>query len=357
MRLRPLLRKELVWSKRNLAALIVLLLVVPAVFAGASVAFQTVVPTDMPVGVVGAGQDVSDADLSVVEGAVTFFSDPVRYESTEHALEDLRRESVYAVIEIPADVAAQSDGRLELVLYVDGSLVPFRETSKAITSIANARLSATLPVDVRVTRTVLEPTHTLPEFLMPLLLFGVITLFAFTYVPYNLAAERTALDRIRTESSLEALAVSKLVFFTILMAIPVGVFWLVARQFEYSLDILAPGAVAGLLVSFLLMAIVAMTIMFLSRFSTTGRFLNVLVLFGLFALGGLIYPVGFFSPLRRAIARLVPVHYGMIVVRSAMLKSVDILLFDDWLLGLLVVTVVAGVALELSIIAYRRWLS
>ncbi|WP_135661773.1 ABC transporter permease [Halorhabdus rudnickae] len=354
MRIRPLLVKELIWSKRNVLALIVLLVAVPAVFAGASVGFQTVIPTDMPIGVVGAGENVTTDDLTITEGAVTFFSDPVRYGSKQAALDDLRREQVYAVLEVPPNVGTQSAEPLEFTLHVDGSLVPFRETSKVITNNLNARLSDSLPIDVRVSRTVVEPTHTLPEYLIPLLLFGVVALFAFTFVPYNLASERAALDRIRTESSLEALAIAKLAFFTALMGVPVAVFWLAIGHFGYDIDVLAPGALAALLLSFLLMATVAMAIMFLTRFSTSGRFVNVILLFGLFAFGGLIYPVGFFSSIRRAIARLLPVHYGMIVLRSAMLKDVPLDLFAEWIAGLLALVVLAGVGLELTIVSYRR---
>jgi len=353
MRIRPLLIKELVWSKRNVLALVVLLVVVPATFAGASVGFQTVIPTDMPVAVVG-GENVTDDGLTAVEGAVTFFSDPARYDSKAAALEDLRREQVYAVIEVPSEIRPGSDDRLDVTLHVDGSLVPFRETSKVITNTVNARLSSSLPMSVSVSRSVVGPSHTLPEFLVPLLLFGVTALFAFTYVPYNLASERDALDRIRTESSLEALAIAKLGFFTALMAVPLGVFALAVSSLGYNIDVLAPGAILALLVTFLLMATVAMAIMFLTRFSTTGRFLNAIALFGLFAFGGLIYPVGFFSPIRRTIARAIPVHYGMIVVRSSMLKEVPVTLFTEWLLGLIGLVVLAGIGLELTMVAYRR---
>lgn len=353
MRIRPLLAKEFVWSKRNALALVVLLLVVPATVAGASVGFQTVIPTDMPVGVVGADEEVTDDDLTIVEGAITFFADPVRYDSREAAVDDLRRERIYAVLEVPPNVGT-SEEPLSFRLSVDGSLVPFRETSKIITNNVDARLSSTLPVDVRVSRDVVGPTHTLPEYLIPLLLVGVVALFAFAFVPYNLASERTALDRIRTESSLEALALAKLVFFTALMAVPVVVFRLAVEYFGYDVAVFAPGVVVGLLVTFLLMATVAMAIMFLTRFSTSGRFLNVILLFGLFAFGGLIYPVGFFSSIRRTIARLVPVHYGMIVVRSAMLKEVPLGLFAEWIAGLLALLALAGIGLKLSIVVYRR---
>ncbi|MFB6201158.1 MAG: ABC transporter permease [Halorhabdus sp.] len=353
MRIRSLLVKELIWSKRNLLALVVLLLVVPAVFAGASVGFQTVIPEDMPVGVVG-GETVTEDELTVVEGAITFFSDPIRYDSKERALDDLRREQVYAVVDVPSGISRDDTDRLEFTLHVDGSLVPFRETSKVLTNSVNARLSSSLPVTVRVSRTVLGPTHTLPEFLIPLLLFGVVALFAFTFVPYNLANERTALDRIRTETSLEALTATKLMFFTALMFLPLAVFELATTYFGYDVAVLTPGAVIVLLLTFLLLATVATTIMFLTGFSMSGRFVNVILLFGLFAFGGLIYPVGFFSSLRRAIARLIPVHYSMIVVRSTMLKDVPLGLFTHWIAGLIVTLAVATVGLEVAIRTYRR---
>jgi ABC-2 type transport system permease protein len=94
--------------------------------------------------------------------------------------------------------------------------------------------------------------------------------------------------------------------------------------------------------------------MVVTRFSTLGRFLNVVVMLGLLGFGGLAYPVGYFSPLRKLVVRLVPVHYGMIVTRSSMLKDVPLSLFTEMLLGLAGVAVLALGLLKLSAVYYRR---
>jgi ABC-2 type transport system permease protein len=94
--------------------------------------------------------------------------------------------------------------------------------------------------------------------------------------------------------------------------------------------------------------------MVLLRFGTLGRFVNVVLLLGLLGFSGLAYPVGYFSPLRKEVVRMVPTHYSMIITRSSMQKGLGLGLFADWLLGLVGLTLLALTALKLSAVYYRR---
>jgi ABC-2 type transport system permease protein len=349
------LQKELRWSKHNVAALLVLVLVLPATFGYASVAFQTVIPQDAPVAVVATDESVNDASLDVVELAVSGFAEPVRYDSERAAVRGLHREEVYAMITVPPGLANGSTAT-ELTLSVDGSMVLFEEPSRAMVSVLNYRLQTGIASgsDVSVRHQVIGQSHTLAEYLIPILLIATMMLFAFTYVPYNLASESRAIERIRTESSLETLITAKLLYFTVLMLVPIGVFGFVTWALGYAIAPASVGLVLVLLLSFVAMAAVAMTIMLVTRFGTTGRFISVIVMFALLSFGGIIYPAGFFSPLRRMIVRSVPLHYTAVVSRGEMLRDVPLTLYTDYILLLVGTALAALLALKLGIIAYRR---
>jgi len=351
--LRALLRKELRWSKHNAAVLIVLLLVLPGTFAYASVAFQHVIPQDAPVAVVPGDESVTEAELDVVDGAAAVFAKPARYGSRPAAMDALFREEVYAVVTVPSGLLNDSrDSRINLT--VDGAMTLFDKPSEAMVSVLNVRLSRTLSSGVSVQRTVVGGSQTLAEYLVPILLLGVVLLFAFTYVPYNLASERRAIERVRAEASLESLVASKLLFFTAVMAFPLGVFAAFVQLLNYNIVPLAVGTVLVVVLTFVALTAVSMSIMLLSRFTATGRFVGIVVLFGLFAFGGLIYPAGFFSPFRRTVVRAIPVHYAMITLRGEMLRTVPLSLYTDYV-AVLAGSAAAGlVALKGSIVVYRR---
>lgn len=353
MSLRALLQKELRWSKHNVAALVVLVLVLPATFGYASVAFQTVIPQDAPVAVVATDDSVDEASLDVVDTVSASFANPVRYESESAARRGLHREEVYAMVTVPPGIL-NSSTESELTLSVDGSMVLFDEPSQAMVNVLNYRLQSGFASSISVRHDVKGESHTLAEYLIPILLVATMMLFAFTYVPYNLASESRAIERIRTESSLEALITAKLVYFTALMLIPIGVFGATTLALGYAMPPATAGLVLVLLLSFVAMAAVAMTIMLATRFGTTGRFLSVIVMLGLLAFGGLIYPAGFFSPLRRTIVRAVPLHYTTIVVRGELLRDVPLSIYTDYILLLAGTALAALLALKLGIVAYRR---
>ncbi len=354
MSLVALLRKEFHWSKHNLLALAFVLLLLPAFFVYASTAFQTVIPRDTPVAVVPQDETVSAADVATVGAGLSAFADPVPADSPADAETMLRRESVYAIVQVPPDIDDPDNDDATFVLTVDGSVVPFTEPSKAIRTVMEFRLDRALDSEVTVERRVVGPDNSLPEYLVPIFLMSVVMLFAFTYVPYNLAREAAVLDRLRAESSLEAVVGAKLVYFSLLMAVPVVVFQGAAAFLGYAVDAFAPGALLALLLTFVALAAVSMTVMVLLRFSMLGRFVNVVLLLGVVGFSGLAYPVGYFSPLRKELVRMVPTHYAMIVTRSSMQKGLGPGLFADWLAGLAGFALLALLGLKLAAVYYRR---
>jgi ABC-2 type transport system permease protein len=355
MSLRSLLEKEVRWSRHNLLALLLLLLVLPAFLAGGSVVFQEVIPEDAPVGVVAENDQVSEESLALVQAGLSLFSDPVRLDTPDQALRQLQRERVYAVVQVPPNITDPDETNATFVLTIDGSVVVFREPSESVAFQARGALNRNLPADVGLVRKVVGGEPTLSEYLVPISLLALVMLFAFTYVPYNLATESRVLDRLRVETSLERVVAAKLVFFALLLLVPVLVFQGAAAYLGYATDALDPGAVAVILLTFVYLAAISITIMILTGFSNLGRFLNAVVLLGLLAFSGLAYPVGFFSPLRRAIVRAMPTHYSTIVVRSGMMKDVSTFgLFADMMLALVGFTLVTLAGLKLAAVYYRR---
>ena len=353
MSLISLLKKEGHWSKRNVLVLVFLLVILPSFFATASVVYQEVIPRNVPVAVVAENDDVSDNELTIVEGGLTVFTEPTVVDSDEQARTMLEREQVYAVVTVPPDITDQ-EADATFTLTVDGSIVPFQDPSQVIESLMEFQLDQNLAADITAEREVVGGENSLPEYLFPTFLMSLLIFFAFTYVPYNLTRESAVIDRLRVESSLEAVVAAKLLFLTALMAVPIVLFHVAALYYGYAIDSLAPGAIFVLLLTFLILSAFSMTVTVITRFSAVGRFVNVVTMLGIVALSALAFPVGFFSPVRSTIARLLPTHYAMIIVRSRMMKESSLALFSDWLVGLLGLLVVIVVALKLSIVHYRR---
>lgn len=353
MSLHSLLEKEIHWSARNALVLVFLLLLLPAFFAGTSLLFQDVIPRDVPVAVTPADDSVNETEMEIVEGGIASFSDPVRAESLEVGREMLERESVYAVVEVPANVT-NPEATVEFHFVVDGAIVPFLSPSEVIGGLLESELDAIFEADVSAEREVVGEEKSLPEYLFPSFLMTLVIFFAFTYVPYNLKNESAVLDRLRVEASLESLVTAKLLFFTTLLVVPIGVFHGAALYYGYAIDSLAPGAVLTLLLTFVLLATVSTTVMILTRLSGVGLFINVTLMLGLLGLSALAFPLGFFSTSRTTVAQLLPTYYAGIMTRSMMLKGSELSTFADWLGGLVVVLGIAALTLKGSIIYYRR---
>lgn len=354
MSLPSLLKKEVLWSRHRILTLVLLLVLLPGFFAATTVVFETVVPKDAPIAIVPQNDDVSADGLAIIEGGAATFSDPELYENESVAMAALQRESVYAVLTVPPGILDENTSNATFELQVDGSLVPFKEPSKAIRGILGFHLDRQLPADVSVERTVIGEERTLSEYLLPVFLMGLIMLFAFTYVPYNVAREADVLDRLLVETTLDAVVTSKIAFQTLLMLVPIAAFHLASVRFGYAVDLLSPGVLVVYLLTFVYLSAISTSVMLVTRFTTLGRFINVVLLFAGVTFSSLMYPVGFFSPLRRTIARLLPLHHSMIVARSLSLKEVSTGLYLDRLLLLVGFTAVCAVVLKLSIERYKR---
>jgi ABC-2 type transport system permease protein len=353
MSLGSLLRKELFWSRRNLLVLLLVLCIVPGFFAASSLLFQDVIPRDTPVAVVAGGDDVTQEELFAVQAGLSFFATPVEYDDRDAALRDLQREAVYAVVEVPHGI--RDAGRdVTFRLFVDGSMVPFKEPSQTIAAIMESRLDSELDASVSVERVVVGTSHDLSGYLVPIVLLGLVMLLAFTFVPYALTSERRALDRLRLESSLEAVVGAKLLFFSALLLVPLAVFHLVLRAVGFDIAVLTPVTVLSTLLTFVALSAVAMAVVVLTRFTETGRLVNAVFLLFVLGFSGLAYPAGYFSALRKAVVRSMPTHYATVLVRSSMLRELPLSAFVDWLVGLAGVAALSLVVLELSIVYYRR---
>lgn len=353
MALGPLLKKELQWSRRNLLVFLFLVLVVPGFFAGTSALFQDLVPRNAPVAVVAADDTVSDEHLETVAGIIDSFSDPRVLDSQERAQRQLERESVYGIVVVPASLD-DANASVTVDWRVDGNVAPFHSPSQVIERLLTFQLDRAFAADVSTDRQVQHGLRDLPEYLYPTFLVSVLVFVAFTYVPLVFEREAEVMDRMRVETSLEALVGTKLLFLTGLAGVPIVVFHLAATWYGYEVASLHPAAVAVLLGTFFFLATVSTTVMVLSRFSKAGRFTNLLLMLGILALSALAFPLGFFSTGRTVIAQALPTHYAMILVRSLMLKDAALSLFLDWVAGLLVLSLLAVLALEGALVYYRR---
>lgn len=355
MSLLSLLKKELHWSKRNVLALIFLLVIIPVFFAGTSIVFQDILPRDIPVAVVPEDENVSDTEVNLVTNSTKVWTDPSQPDTRSKAERMLERESVYAIVVVPPDYL-EPGSNATFTLIIDGRITPFQSPSQLIQDLLEFEIqdAATISEDVTVEREIVGEDIGFEEYLYPTFLMALIMFFAFTYVPYSLRREAKVLDRLRVEASLESLVASKLLYLTSLMVVPMAVFHFTSNYYDYGVNTASPWAIGTLLLTFLFLATVATTIMVLTRFGGVGQFANLVVLLALITLSGLVFPMGFFSSIRTTIAKLLPTHYAMITVRSLMLKGSEPGLFFDWMAMLGLVFLVSVLALEGAIVYYRR---
>lgn len=355
MDLPTLLRKELAWSRHHLGTLAILLILLPAAFGVGTLFFQHTFPEHTPIAVVGVN-DATEDDTEIVVGAITAseFSDPVVYESSERAFTHLEREQVYAVVEVPGGLG--DPGTASTVdIHVDGRITSYRVASTALVAIlATVDDSFSLPGDVTAERHVIGTSVDLPAYLLPSFLMIFLMLLAFTYVPYALIREQRALDRLRIESSLDAMLAAKLTSLVPLAAVSAFIVYAVGLLLGYPLQPISIPLVGAYLLTFVYLSAISVSITLLTDFSTAGRVANVALFLVLVSVSNLVYPAGFFSEWGREAARLMPTHYSMIVARSHMLKDVDPGTFSDWWLPLVGVTLGAFLVLKLST-GWYKW--
>ncbi|MDZ7687970.1 MAG: hypothetical protein U5J64_04460 [Halobacteriales archaeon] len=347
MKRTSLLKKEALSAKNRLPTLLILLVLLPAVFAGATFVFGDVIPRDSPIAIVPANEDVTDEELEAVDGVLSVFGETSVYKGNyERALE---RETYYAVIEVPPEFAERREGNF--VVHVHGAVVPFDEPSKIVVSVLDSSFRA-VGTDITVERNVVGEQKTLSEYLLPVLLFVLILLLGLTYIPHELRREKNAVERLRLETSLLSVISAKVLFYTTLLAVPLSVFQAVASYLGYGVTFLSLPSLFFLTVTFVYLAFIGSAVTVATGFGDVGRFVNALLLFGVIVFSNIVYPVGFFSSLRRDIALLTPTHHSALAVRSHATKDVPATMFADRFVLLVGFTVVTFVAL---VVVVRRY--
>jgi len=353
MSLVALLRKEFHWSKRNVLVVLFLVVLIPVFFAGTSLLFQDVLPRNVPVAVVAEDDSLTDEELETVAQTIDSFTNPRVAGSRQAAKRQLERESVYGIVTVPPDATTEG-AEVQVTFTVDGSIVPFQSPSQVYQRLMEFYLDGLYDSDLTVEQRVDGERLDLNEYLFPTFLMAFAIFFAFTSVPYVFRREAAVMDRLRFETSLEAVVASKLVFLSALLAGPIIVFHVANVYYGYGIDSLDPAGLAVLVLTFLLLATFATTVMVLSRFGGVGTFVNLVVMLALLALSALAFPLGFFSTVRTTIAGVLPTHYAMIIVRSMMLKDASITTFLDWLAALVGLGLLSLLVLEGAIVRYRR---
>lgn len=322
MKWRWLLRKELTWSRHQVVPLVFVLLLLPSTAAFAALGFQHVLPEDAPVAVV-PHEETTEDEYNIVVAGLTTFTDPVRYDSQERAMAALDREQVYAVVTVPPGLTNES-ANVTLTMYRDGNVVPYERPGRAIGNILDRTLSRTAPAEVHVRQVEVGEDRTLSQYLVPTFVMLVVLLLSFGYLPYALVREAAVLDRIRFRSSLFPAVAGKVATFTVLGVVPVAAAALASRWLGYGVALLSPGAVLVYALTLLYTGAFAAGVTVLSKFDTWGRLTNLVVLLFVLGFAGIVYPVGFFSAVRRELVRLVPLHYSMIVARGHVLKGLTV---------------------------------
>jgi len=353
MTARSLFSKELRWLRHNAVGVFFVLLILPSLYAASTVAFQQAIPRDTPIAIVAEDDSVTDDELEAIKGVSAFFSRPHVYDSPANAQRALHREEVYAIFTVPHGLSDE-DAALTIQMTVEREMVPYEQPSLVIRNILARQVTDAFPADISVQRTTVGEERSLSEFLISVGTILLTVVYAFAYLPRVVTNERNVFRRIRVESSLSRLLGVKFAVFTPLMLLPVVVFQGIANHLQLRLDMLAPGAVVATLLTFVSLTAVGLGVMFLVRFRTAGRMINVTLLFGTFTFSNLIYPAGFFSPLRRTIAHLSPIHYAMVIQRGISLKSKPATLYADRF-GILIAFTVASLAFLALSVVYYQW--
>lgn len=353
MGFRAFFRKEWYGSRRNIAVLLVLLVVLPGAAALGTSAFQQTMPEDIPVGVAPeTGEDPGD-EVTVIKGGTAMHAAPQTYNSSEDARDALEREEVYLVLEVP-DGMFDEDEEVNVTLVSDQRLAPFQEPANYTESTLDWHLDNQFPADVTVQHERVGIQQTLSEYLVPTALLSMVMLFAFLYFPFELYRERDVFERVELTSRIEAAIAAKFVFYALLLIVPITVFQAVGSGIGYRVDHFNPHALATIAITFLYVSAFSTGVMFFTRLKRVGLFLNIGLLTTVFTLSSFVYPVGFFSTIRKEIALHMPTYYSMVITRSALLKETPIHVFTSELQYLLLVTGASLVFLQASIMYYRR---
>ncbi len=346
-------KKEWFQFRRNIGVVLVVLVLLPGAAAVGTAAFQQTIPEDVPIGIAAQEDTVAEEDMTMIQAGTALYASPSRYESREAAVTALEREDVYLVLLVP-DGTFEEGEDVNVTLISDQRLSPFREASNYTASVLDYQLDERLPADVTVTHERIGIQHSLSEYLVPTALMLMLVLYSFVYLPFELYREREVFERVELQSRIETAVLAKIAFHSVLLVVPLTVFQLVSLHAGYRLSHFNPYTIAVIAVTFVYLTSISGLLMFASKLRRTGLYLNIGAMVGTLALSSFVFPVGFFSTIRKTIALSLPTYHSMVMIRSTMMKGVSLTLFSPRFELLVVFTVVTGVLLRSSIAYYRR---
>ena len=348
-----LLRKEAITLRRNLGLFFVLLVVVPAALAAGTSVYQQTIPQDIPVAVTPADDATAETDVQLVRGTVSFFSEPVAYDDRESAVAAMEREEVYLVFVVPPDLGDE-DAEVTVTVVTDRANAPLSDPASLAFEQLEAGLDTVAPADVTLQQERVGTERTLSEFMVPSALFALVVLYALVYLPYQVREERRVMDRLRTETRLELVVANKLLFYGVLVLVPAATVSAAARYYGYGFDALGVETLAVLGLSFLYMAAAGLAVLFFMRLRQAAVFVNLGLAIGVLTLSGLIYPVGFYSAVRKQLSRALPTHYSLVTLRGTLLRGHSLSFHEEHLTWLAATTLAALLVLAVAIRHYER---
>lgn len=353
MGLGPFLKKEAFWAKRRVALLVFLFFLLPLIFSLISFSFQESVPRDIPVTVVPRDENIPSDDLEMIKEGIEPFSSPRISRSKEKALDSLKRESTYLVVEVPSNLKVVSDEESLIRIYVDGGLAPVQKSSEYLLGLASDYLQK-LPISVDLDLSVIGEEKSVSTFLLPSFLLLLFMILALMYLPYNLSEDEKVLDRLEVDSSWGWMIAGKIGFFTFLLFVPILVFHGVTQYFGASVQVLSPGSILFYVLTFVYLSCIGLSITFISNFTNWGRILNIVLMSFFVTFSSLFYPIGFFGSTIQGLSNFLPTSYSMIAIRGFTLKGMGITSFLDWLGIVSVFTIFSIFLLKGSMELYRR---
>jgi ABC-2 type transport system permease protein len=348
-----LLRKEAITVRRNLGLFLVLLVVVPAALAVGTSVYEQTIPQDIPVGIAPAEKATTETDMRLIRGSVSFFATPVEYDSRAAVVEAMEREEVYLAFVVPPDLT-EVDAEATITVVTDGANAPLSDPAELTFDLLESQLDDTFRASVTLEQTEIGTERTLSEFMLPSALFALLVLYALVYLPYQVREERRVMDRLRTETRLELVVANKLLFYGVLVVVPAATVSAAARYYGYGFDAMGPETLAVLALSFLYMAAAGLAVLFLMRLRQAAVFVNLGLAVGVLTLSGLVYPVGFYSAVRKTISRALPTHYSLVTLRGTMLRGRTLAFYEEYLLWLAATTLAALLFLAVAIRHYER---
>lgn len=343
MSIRAFLEKEWYQFRRNVAVLLVLLVLLPGAAAMSTATFQHTIPEDISVGVTAAEEATTEDELLSIQAGTALYASPTRYETPEAARTGLSREDVYLVLAVPHGLYDEN-ADVTITLLSDQRITPFQEAANYTQSTLSWQLDNRLPADVSVDHERIGAKKTLSEYLVPSILVCIIALFSFLYFPIELRRERDVFERVALKSRIEHAVAAKLAFHGMLLVVPLSVFQVVSLHLGYRVEHFGLSTIFVIGVTFVYLASVSGTVMFLTDLRQVGVFVNAGLLVGVLTFSSFFYPVGYFSGVRKSIATALPTYHSMVVTRSTMLKDVPLSVFGRRI-ALLVLFTVAVVLL------------